>query len=204
MPTSRWSSPTTPTCATRWSAFGVRFEHIPVPRRPSRPPSRAARAARRRLRPDRARPLHADPLGDVPRRWPDADHQHPPLVPAGLHGRAPYHQARERGVKLIGATAHYVTEDLDEGPIIEQDVDPRLAPRQRRRPRAHGRRPRAGRAPARGALAPRGPRSRARQSHDRLPITAGLTRRSGRSGSPYVDELSEVGPGTVARAPQRP
>lgn len=37
-------------------------------------------------------------------------------------GAKPYHQAHERGVKLIGATAHYVTEDLDEGPIIEQDV----------------------------------------------------------------------------------
>jgi formyltetrahydrofolate deformylase len=38
-------------------------------------------------------------------------------------GARPYHQAHGRGVKLIGATAHYVTEDLDEGPIIEQDVD---------------------------------------------------------------------------------
>ncbi|TYL51930.1 formyltetrahydrofolate deformylase [Nocardioides sp. BGMRC 2183] len=37
-------------------------------------------------------------------------------------GAKPYHQAFERGVKLIGATAHYVTADLDEGPIIEQDV----------------------------------------------------------------------------------
>ncbi len=37
-------------------------------------------------------------------------------------GARPYHQAHGRGVKLIGATAHYVTEDLDEGPIIEQDV----------------------------------------------------------------------------------
>jgi formyltetrahydrofolate deformylase len=37
-------------------------------------------------------------------------------------GARPYHQAYQRGVKLIGATAHYVTEDLDEGPIIEQDV----------------------------------------------------------------------------------
>lgn len=37
-------------------------------------------------------------------------------------GAKPYHQAYRRGVKLIGATAHYVTEDLDEGPIIEQDV----------------------------------------------------------------------------------
>jgi formyltetrahydrofolate deformylase len=37
-------------------------------------------------------------------------------------GAKPYHQAHSRGVKLIGATAHYVTSDLDEGPIIEQDV----------------------------------------------------------------------------------
>ncbi|MGH3412785.1 MAG: formyltetrahydrofolate deformylase [Marmoricola sp.] len=37
-------------------------------------------------------------------------------------GARPYHQAYERGVKLVGATAHYVTTDLDEGPIIEQDV----------------------------------------------------------------------------------
>ncbi len=37
-------------------------------------------------------------------------------------GAKPYHQAWDRGVKLIGATCHYVTEDLDEGPIIEQDV----------------------------------------------------------------------------------
>jgi formyltetrahydrofolate deformylase len=37
-------------------------------------------------------------------------------------GAKPYHQAHERGVKLVGATAHYVTADLDEGPIIEQDV----------------------------------------------------------------------------------
>ena len=41
----------------------------------------------------------------------------------GFKGAKPYHQAHERGVKLIGATAHYVTTDLDEGPIIEQDVE---------------------------------------------------------------------------------
>jgi len=40
----------------------------------------------------------------------------------GFKGAKPYHQAYERGVKLIGATAHYVTADLDEGPIIEQEV----------------------------------------------------------------------------------
>ena len=41
----------------------------------------------------------------------------------GFKGAKPYHQAYARGVKLIGATAHYVTADLDEGPIIEQDVE---------------------------------------------------------------------------------
>jgi formyltetrahydrofolate deformylase len=46
---------------------------------------------------------------------------HHGLLPS-FKGARPYHQAYERGVKLIGATAHYVTSDLDEGPIIEQDV----------------------------------------------------------------------------------
>lgn len=41
----------------------------------------------------------------------------------GFKGARPYHQAHDRGVKLIGATSHYVTEDLDEGPIIEQAVE---------------------------------------------------------------------------------
>ncbi len=41
----------------------------------------------------------------------------------GFKGARPYHQAHARGVKIIGATAHYVTSDLDEGPIIEQDVE---------------------------------------------------------------------------------
>jgi formyltetrahydrofolate deformylase len=46
---------------------------------------------------------------------------HHSFLPAFAGGR-PYHQAMERGVKLIGATSHYVTEELDEGPIIDQDV----------------------------------------------------------------------------------
>ena len=41
----------------------------------------------------------------------------------GFKGARPYHQAHARGVKMIGATAHYVTPDLDEGPIIAQDVE---------------------------------------------------------------------------------
>lgn len=46
---------------------------------------------------------------------------HHSFLPA-FKGAKPYHQAYDRGVKIIGATAHYVTEDLDQGPIIEQDV----------------------------------------------------------------------------------
>ncbi|MDT8871432.1 formyltransferase family protein [Komagataeibacter rhaeticus] len=50
-------------------------------------------------------------------------HQHPPFLPARFQGRAPLSPGLQPGVKLIGATAHYVTSDLDEGPIIEQDVE---------------------------------------------------------------------------------
>ena len=46
---------------------------------------------------------------------------HHSFLPAFV-GEAPYRKAKERGVKLVGATAHYVTDELDEGPIIEQDV----------------------------------------------------------------------------------
>ena len=42
----------------------------------------------------------------------------------GFKGARPYHQAYERGVKIIGATAHFATADLDEGPIIAQDIEP--------------------------------------------------------------------------------
>ena len=55
-------------------------------------------------------------------RWPGrVINIHHSFLPA-FAGARPYHQAQERGVKLIGATAHYATADLDEGPIIEQDV----------------------------------------------------------------------------------
>lgn len=57
-------------------------------------------------------------IGHFPSRIINIHHS---FLPAFIGGR-PYHQAHERGVKLIGATAHYATTDLDEGPIIEQDV----------------------------------------------------------------------------------
>lgn len=58
-------------------------------------------------------------LGEVVGRCINIHHSFLP----GFKGAKPYHQAHERGIKLIGATAHYVTLDLDEGPNIEQDVE---------------------------------------------------------------------------------
>lgn len=53
--------------------------------------------------------------------FPNIINIHHSFLPA-FPGAKPYHRAHDRGVKIIGATAHYVTEDLDEGPIIEQEV----------------------------------------------------------------------------------
>jgi formyltetrahydrofolate deformylase len=58
---------------------------------------------------------------DFVRALPAVINIHHSFLPAFIGGK-PYHQAHQRGVKLIGATAHYATADLDEGPIIEQDV----------------------------------------------------------------------------------
>jgi formyltetrahydrofolate deformylase len=104
--------------------FGVRYEHIPV--EPDRKPE--AEAAQQRL----LGQLGAD-LVVLARymqilspafveRWPSRIiNIHHSFLPAFV-GAKPYHQAQASGVKLIGATAHYVTGDLDQGPIIEQDV----------------------------------------------------------------------------------
>ncbi len=62
--------------------------------------------------------LSADFCAKLPGRIINIHHSFLP----GFKGAKPYHQAHERGVKIIGATAHFVTPDLDEGPIIEQDV----------------------------------------------------------------------------------
>jgi formyltetrahydrofolate hydrolase len=63
--------------------------------------------------------LSADFVKRYPQRIINIHHS---FLPAFI-GARPYHRAFERGVKLIGATSHYVTEVLDEGPIIEQDID---------------------------------------------------------------------------------
>ena len=60
---------------------------------------------------------------DFLERFPQVINIHHSFLPA-FKGAQPYHRAWERGVKLIGATAHYVTEDLDDGPIIEQTTVP--------------------------------------------------------------------------------
>ena len=54
-------------------------------------------------------------------KFPQVINIHHSFLPA-FPGAKPYHRAHQRGVKIIGATAHYVTENLDEGPIIEQEV----------------------------------------------------------------------------------
>jgi formyltetrahydrofolate deformylase len=104
--------------------FGVRFEHIPVDAR-DKP---GAEAAAQRLLGE----LSVDLVvlarymqiltPDFVARWPARIiNIHHSFLPAFV-GAKPYHQAKQRGVKVIGATAHYVTNDLDQGPIIDQDV----------------------------------------------------------------------------------
>lgn len=104
--------------------FGVRFEHVPVD-----PTDRAAaEATQEKLLAEHgvdlvvlARYMQILSPGFVA-RWPSRIiNIHHSFLPAFV-GAKPYHQAKARGVKVIGATAHYVTSELDQGPIIEQDV----------------------------------------------------------------------------------
>jgi formyltetrahydrofolate deformylase len=105
------------------SAFGVRYVHVPVRRQEK------AQAEERLLGilggeydlvvlARYMQILSADFLARVGAPVINIHHS---FLPA-FAGADPYQRARERGVKLIGATAHFVTEDLDEGPIIEQDI----------------------------------------------------------------------------------
>jgi formyltetrahydrofolate deformylase len=104
--------------------FGVRYEHVPV--EPEN--RRVAETAQQQLFDD----LRIDLIvlarymqilsPELVARWPGRIiNIHHSFLPAFV-GAKPYHQAQARGVKVIGATAHYVTSDLDQGPIIEQDV----------------------------------------------------------------------------------
>jgi formyltetrahydrofolate deformylase len=104
--------------------FGIRFEHVPV----AAGEKASAEAAQEKLLAELGvdlvvlarymQILSPEFVGLRPARIINIHHS---FLPAFV-GAKPYHQAKARGVKLIGATAHYVTRDLDEGPIIDQDV----------------------------------------------------------------------------------
>jgi formyltetrahydrofolate deformylase len=104
--------------------FGVRYDHIPVDAADRRRAEMAAEAVLGELKVDLvvlARYMQIlSP--ELVSRWPSRIiNIHHSFLPAFV-GAKPYHQAKQRGVKVIGATAHYVTSELDQGPIIEQDV----------------------------------------------------------------------------------
>lgn len=105
-------------------AYGLKFFHVPVTPATKRRAERRQLALLRELRADVVvlarymQVLSGDFLADLGRPVINIHHS---FLPAFAGGR-PYHQAHERGVKLIGATAHYATAVLDDGPIIHQDV----------------------------------------------------------------------------------
>lgn len=111
---------------TQWlaEAFHIPFQHIPVERDSKHEAEKDQLAVLRHHHVDLIvlarymQVLSADFIKHYPSRIINIHHS---FLPA-FHGAKPYHRAFERGVKLIGATSHYVTEILDDGPIIEQDV----------------------------------------------------------------------------------
>ncbi|MEC9340108.1 MAG: formyltetrahydrofolate deformylase [Pseudomonadota bacterium] len=104
--------------------FGVAYEEIPVTRETKADAERRQIALLQEHAVDLVvlarymQILSADFVAHFPARIINIHHS---FLPAFL-GANPYQRAHERGVKLVGATAHYVTNDLDDGPIIEQDV----------------------------------------------------------------------------------
>ena len=111
---------------TRWlaDAYHIPFQHLPVTREAKQEAEKTQLAILRAQKIDfivlarYMQVLSAEFIRHFPTRIINIHHS---FLPA-FHGAKPYHRAFERGVKLIGATAHYVTETLDDGPIIEQDV----------------------------------------------------------------------------------
>ncbi|WP_053722682.1 formyltetrahydrofolate deformylase [Saccharothrix sp. NRRL B-16348] len=108
-------------------AHGIPFHHVPFPA--NDPEGKAAAFAQLRQLVDGHRPhavvlarfmqiLPAELCADWAGRALNIHHS---FLPSFI-GARPYHQAHSRGVKLVGATCHYVTADLDQGPIVEQDV----------------------------------------------------------------------------------
>ncbi|MFE4964497.1 formyltetrahydrofolate deformylase [Streptomyces sp. NPDC056660] len=112
-----------PDVAEEVRSFGIPFFHVPS----MGPDKSAAEAEHLRLLRDNvdfvvlARYMQILSGDFIERAGVPIINIHHSFLPAFI-GAGPYAKAKERGVKLVGATAHYVTEDLDEGPIIEQDV----------------------------------------------------------------------------------
>ena len=103
-------------------SFGIPYHHIPVTADTKRSRAAPAGSNRQRCGCYYSRPLYADYLSMFIEHYRNRIiNIHHSFLPAFVGGK-PYAQAYNRGVKIIGATAHYVTEELDGGPIIEQDV----------------------------------------------------------------------------------
>lgn len=104
--------------------YGIPYETIPVTKENKHQAEQGVLGRLRQCRPDflvlarYMQILSNEFVGEYPHRIINIHHS---FLPAFIGGK-PYHQAFQRGVKLIGATSHYVTEALDDGPIIEQDV----------------------------------------------------------------------------------
>lgn len=110
--------------AERVASMGPEYEHLPVSPEAKPEQERKVRSVLRQHDIDLVvlarymQILSGDFISEHPGRIINIHHS---FLPAFI-GARPYHQAHTRGVKIIGATAHYATDDLDEGPIIEQDV----------------------------------------------------------------------------------
>ncbi|MCW5549541.1 MAG: formyltetrahydrofolate deformylase [Opitutaceae bacterium] len=106
--------------------YGIPYHHVPVPAEPAAKQAALEKTAELigAAQPDTivlARYMQIFPPWLCERYRHRVINIHHSFLPSFVGGK-PYHQAEERGVKLIGATCHYVTEELDAGPIIEQDV----------------------------------------------------------------------------------
>lgn len=106
--------------------YGIPYHYVPIPKEPEAKQAAFEGTARRieEAKPDTivlARYMQIFPPWLCKKYRHKIINIHHSFLPSFI-GAKPYHQADQRGVKLIGATCHYVTEDLDAGPIIEQDV----------------------------------------------------------------------------------
>jgi formyltetrahydrofolate deformylase len=113
-----------PDLATAAAGYGLAFHHIPVVPNAKAATEQQQLRLLRELRVDLvvlARYMQVLSAEFLEQFGAPVINIHHSFLPAFAGGR-PYHQAHARGVKLIGATAHYATRDLDEGPIIHQDV----------------------------------------------------------------------------------